>query len=78
MSESEQIQIFAAQGLICLSPQKYIKDVRLILKRKFRIGFLPLLGYTGLEKIPISQGLVTVTHLRSSTDTTLVDIMRNF
>ena len=33
--QSGRIQIFAVQSLMGLSPQKYIKDVHLILKRKF-------------------------------------------
>ena len=31
----------------------------------------------GLEKVPISQGLVTVTHLRSYTNYAIADITRN-
>ena len=36
--QTGQIQIFAVQGQMGLSPQKYVKDVRLILKRKFHTG----------------------------------------
>ena len=36
--QSGRIQIFAMQWLMGLSPQKYVKAVRLILKRKFHTG----------------------------------------
>ena len=54
--ESRQIQIFAMQWLMGHSPCKYVKDVRLILKRKFCTGRWAL---SGLERI-ITQGLVTL------------------
>ena len=43
--ESGQIQIFAVHRLIGLSPLKYVKDVRLILKRKFHIGWYKTRSY---------------------------------
>ena len=36
--ENGQIQIFAEQWLMGLSPQKYVKDVSLILKKKLNTG----------------------------------------
>ena len=90
-----------------LSQQKYVKDVRLILKRKIHTGKQsPLvhnhsiwcsdrgrvssnLGgvqyplHPGLEKIPISQGLVTLLHIcgggaGSEIITAIKDIAVNF